>query len=126
VEEKADRERQLREELSSALSKAQLSLEYQPIVDTTSGKIVCCEALLRWRHPERGLISTAGFIPVAEVSGLIEAIGKWVLQQAYREAANWPENIKVAVNLSPKRLAALSSLRQSRLSFPDRAYLPTG
>ncbi|WP_172717192.1 EAL domain-containing protein [Neorhizobium sp. T6_25] len=129
MEEKADRERQLREELSSALSKAQLSLEYQPIVDTTSGKIVCCEALLRWRHPERGRISPAEFIPVAEASGLIEAIGKWVLQQACREAANWPENIKVAVNLSPKQFSGFelaatvaTVLSQSGLS-PNRLEL---
>ena len=129
MEEKADRQRILRDELSTALEKNELYLDYQPIISTTSGRIVCFEALLRWRHPARGLISPVDFIPVAESSGLIEAIGRWVLQQACSEAAKWPADVRVAVNLSPHQftgfgLAAdvIRALDQSRLA-PDRLEL---
>ncbi len=129
MEEKADRQRILRDELSTALEKNELYLDYQPIVSTKSGRIVCFEALVRWRHPTRGLISPADFIPVAESSGLIESIGRWVLQQACAQAATWPADIGVAVNLSPQQftgfgLAAdvIRALEQSRLA-PDRLEL---
>jgi len=129
MEEKADRQRILREELSTALEKNQLYLSYQPIVCTRTRKIICFEALLRWEHPVRGLISPDAFIPVAESSGLIEPIGRWVLQQACAEAAKWPRHIRVAVNLSPRQfmgfgLAAdvIRALEQSRLS-PHRLEL---
>ena len=108
MEETADRQRILRDELSVALEKQQLHLEYQPIVCTRSGRIVCFEALLRWRHPERGPISPAEFIPVAESSGLIEPIGRWVLQQACTDAASWPADLRVAVNLSPRQFGGFS------------------
>jgi diguanylate cyclase (GGDEF)-like protein/PAS domain S-box-containing protein len=108
MEETADRQRILRDELSVALEKQQLHLEYQPIVCTKSGRIVCFEALLRWRHPERGPISPAEFIPVAESSGLIEPIGRWVLQQACTDAASWPVDLRVAVNLSPRQFGGFS------------------
>lgn len=129
MEEKADRQRILRDELSSALEKKELYIDYQPIVSTKSGRIICFEALLRWRHPTRGLISPVDFIPVAESSRLIEPIGRWVLQQACCEAAKWPADIGVAVNLSPHQftgfgLAAdvIKALDQSRLA-PDRLEL---
>jgi diguanylate cyclase (GGDEF)-like protein/PAS domain S-box-containing protein len=129
MEEKADRQRILREELSTALEKNQLYLNYQPIVCTRTRKIICFEALLRWQHPTRGLISPDEFIPVAESSGLIEPIGRWVLQQACAEATKWPNAIRVAVNLSPRQftgfgLAAdvMRALEQSRLS-PHRLEL---
>ena len=129
MEEKADRQRILRDELSTALEKNELSLDYQPIVSTTSGRIVSFEALLRWRHPTRGLIPPVDFIPVAEASGLIEPIGRWVLHQACREAATWPADIGIAVNLSPQQftgfnLAAdvIRGLDQSRLA-PNRLEL---
>ena len=101
MEEKADRQRLLRDELSTALANNELFLDYQPIVSTQSGDIEGFEALLRWQHPTRGLISPAEFIPVAESSGLIEPIGRWVLQQACTEAAGWPQHTRIAVNLSP-------------------------
>jgi predicted signal transduction protein with EAL and GGDEF domain len=74
---------------------------YQPIVDLQSNQISGCEALLRWRHPRRGMISPAEFIPVAEQTGLINQLGEWVLTTACAEAAKWPNNIKLAVNVSP-------------------------
>ena len=76
-------------------------LEYQPIVETVSRRVVACEALLRWRHPTRGLIGPSEFIGLAESCGLIIPIGRWVLEAACREAASWPAEIGVSVNLSP-------------------------
>lgn len=87
--------------LRQALTKEQFSLDYQPQIDLASGHIIGAEALLRWHHPERGLISPAKFITIAEESGLIVDIGRWVIQTACQEAAQWPEHVAVAVNLSP-------------------------
>ncbi|SFC94166.1 putative bifunctional diguanylate cyclase/phosphodiesterase [Devosia psychrophila] len=103
MEEKADTEHYLREELAFALKRSQLHIVYQPIVDTRSGRIVCCEALLRWTHPQLGPICPDDFIPVAEASGQIAAIGKWVLETACKEARNWPSDIRLAVNVSPRQ-----------------------
>lgn len=105
MEQKADRERLLREELKAALTLRQFELMFQPIVDAKTKEIVCCEALLRWTHPTLGPISPVEFIPAAEASGLIVPIGQWVLEQACVEAASWPSDIKVAVNLSPRQFA---------------------
>jgi diguanylate cyclase (GGDEF)-like protein len=76
-------------------------LHYQPVVNLGSDEVAGCEALLRWRHPERGLVSPAEFIPVAEDTGLIVPLGEWVLATACTEAARWPDHVKVAVNVSP-------------------------
>jgi diguanylate cyclase (GGDEF)-like protein/PAS domain S-box-containing protein len=92
--------RALQQELQSALECGELFLNYQPQALTT-GDIVGFEALLRWRNKKRGLISPATFIPLAEDSGLIVAIGEWMLRVACREAASWPRPLQVAVNLSP-------------------------
>ncbi len=74
---------------------------YQPLIDVTEKRITCLEALLRWRHPDKGFISPAQFIPLAEEIGLIVTLGEWVLRQACMEATKWPDDVKVAVNLSP-------------------------
>jgi diguanylate cyclase (GGDEF)-like protein len=87
-------------ELAAALDNCELELVYQPIIDLEYNRVSSFEALLRWRHPQRGLISPANFIPVAEETGLILPIGEWVLTQACLEAARWPTNVGVAVNLS--------------------------
>lgn len=87
--------------LRQALQLQQFELNYQPIVDTGTGDIVACEALLRWRHPERGLIPPMDFIALAESLGLIINIGYWVFETACAEAASWPAPLTVAVNLSP-------------------------
>jgi len=91
----------LEQELRQAFAEGQFDIHYQPIVNLREGRISGCEALLRWRHPTRGYVSPAEFIPLAEDTGLIEPIGEWVLHQACREAASWPREIRVAVNLSP-------------------------
>jgi diguanylate cyclase (GGDEF)-like protein/PAS domain S-box-containing protein len=93
--------RSLEIDLRKALVGRQFELHYQPVVNLRTNEISCCEALLRWLHPERGLISPADFIPVAEETGLIIPIGEWVLRQACADAAKWRNDIKVAVNLSP-------------------------
>ena len=94
--------------LRAALERQEFTLYYQPLVDTRSGKIVGMEALLRWHHPQRGVLSPATFIAVAEESGLIEPIGQWVLRTACQRAKAWQDNgypaLKVAVNISPREL----------------------
>lgn len=97
--------RALYQELIAALKGGQLSLHYQPQARTGQGvpspEIVGFEALVRWTNPVRGVVSPADFIPLAEESGLIVELGEWVLREACREAASWPQPLRVAVNLSP-------------------------
>jgi diguanylate cyclase (GGDEF)-like protein len=88
-------------DIRQAIAKGAFELHYQPIVNLGSNEIVGCEALLRWNHPVRGMISPAEFIPIAEETGLICQIGDWVLTTACAEATNWPPSIKLAVNISP-------------------------
>ena len=88
-------------DLRRALPAAQFELYYQPLVSLKSGAITGFEALLRWHHPTRGLVAPAEFIPLAEEIGLIAPLGEWVLRQACAEAARWPGDLKIAVNLSP-------------------------
>ena len=95
------RRRNLEFDLRKALSCGELELHYQPLISLKNDEIVGCEALLRWHHPERGIIPPDDFIPVAEETGLINAIGEWVLRQACSEATTWPSHIKIAVNVSP-------------------------
>jgi diguanylate cyclase (GGDEF)-like protein len=93
--------REIEAGLRRAMEGGELRLMYQPLLGLKQNRVVCCEALLRWDHPERGAISPMEFIPVAEETGLIVQIGEWVLQQACRAAAEWPAEVRVAVNLSP-------------------------
>jgi diguanylate cyclase (GGDEF)-like protein len=93
--------RTLELDLRQAIAEGGFELHYQPLVSLADGKISGGEALLRWRHPSRGMVSPAEFIPVAEETGLIDRLGEWVLSTACAEAATWPDDIKVAVNVSP-------------------------
>jgi len=88
-------------DLRQAIAYGGLEVYYQPCVSIHDNRITGCEALLRWRHSERGMISPAEFIPIAEDTGLIDQIGEWVLATACAEAATWPDDIKLAVNVSP-------------------------
>jgi len=90
-------------DLREAAEKGQLEVFYQPLFDLTLGRVSGFEALLRWHHPERGLVSPVQFIPLAEETGLILPIGEWVLRRACAEAMRWPEHVKVAVNLSARQ-----------------------
>jgi diguanylate cyclase (GGDEF)-like protein len=91
---------ELRNALRDALKNRQIGLYYQPIVDVRAGTVTGCEALMRWSHPRLGMVPPSTFIPIAEKSGLIVAMGDWALHQACRDAAGWRSEIKVAVNLS--------------------------
>ncbi|MFB0873246.1 MULTISPECIES: putative bifunctional diguanylate cyclase/phosphodiesterase [unclassified Sphingobium] len=101
----AEERRQLEMALREALEKEQLHVVYQPVVDATREVVVGFEALVRWTHPELGPISPARFVPVAEEARLIGPIGEWVLRTACMEAVNWPEDVRVAVNVSAEQLA---------------------
>jgi diguanylate cyclase (GGDEF)-like protein len=121
--------RMLEMDLRQAISDGALEVHYQPCVNLRDNKITGCEALLRWQHSERGMISPAEFIPIAEETGLINQLGEWVLTTACAEATTWPDHIKLAVNVSPvqfksgtlalKIVAALaaSGLAASRLEL---------
>ncbi len=116
-------------ELRNALARGDFELHYQPIVAIESNAIVAMEALLRWRHPQRGMIPPGDFIPLAEDTGLINSLGEWVLRRACRDAASWPAHVKVSINLSPVQFergdlvtAVEGALSQAQLSA-DRLEL---
>ena len=116
-------------DLRLALANGEFELHYQPQINLLSNRVCGCEALLRWRHPERGMISPTEFVPVAEETGLIVALGEWVVRRACRDAATWPQDVKVAINISPAQLMnqnllpmvvnalAASGLQANRLEF---------
>lgn len=93
--------RMLEQDLRHAVARGEMELHYQPLVNARSGEVDGFEALLRWHHPQRGLIAPMAFIPLAEETGLITRIGQWVLETACSEAAGWAEPRWIAVNLSP-------------------------
>jgi diguanylate cyclase (GGDEF)-like protein len=121
--------RVLEMDLRQAISDGDLEVYYQPCLNLQDNRITACEALLRWQHHERGMISPAEFVPIAEETGLINPIGEWVLTTACMEAVKWPDDISLAVNVSPvqfksgtlalKVIAALASsgLAASRLEL---------
>ena len=100
LNERAQQRRQLESDLRLALERGEFELFYQPLFDLEQNCICSFEALLRWRHPQRGLVGPVEFIPVAEDTGLIVPIGAWALREACARAACWPDNIRVAVNVS--------------------------
>jgi diguanylate cyclase (GGDEF)-like protein/PAS domain S-box-containing protein len=121
--------RALEIDLRRVLAKGEFELHYQPVVNLKTSEVSGCEALLRWHHPVRGTISPAEFIPVAEDTGLMIPIGEWVLQQACTDAAAWPGDLKVAVNVSPLQLRnkawaqiVIRALKATGLA-PDRLEL---
>ncbi|WGS17153.1 MULTISPECIES: EAL domain-containing protein [unclassified Bradyrhizobium] len=101
-----DADARARRELEMDLRRAiadnrELEVYCQPCLDLHTNEINGCEALVRWRHPERGMISPADFVPIAEETGLINQLGEWVLATACKEAVNWPDHVRLAVNVSP-------------------------
>ncbi len=118
--------RQVELDLREAIQAGHFVLNYQPVFDLKADRIGGFEALVRWHHPERGIIPPAEFIPIAEDTGLIIAIGEWVMQEACRQAIHWPEHVRVAVNVSPLQFRntgfqaiILQALSRSGLA-PDR------
>nr|WP_301286962.1 EAL domain-containing protein [Sphingobium sp. OAS761] len=101
MKERQERVYELETGLRAALTDGSLRLHYQPIFDAISGRISICEALMRWNHPFLGPVSPSEFIPIAESSGLIEPMTEWALKQACADAMQWPDDIRVAVNISP-------------------------
>jgi diguanylate cyclase (GGDEF)-like protein len=101
MEAKVRARRQLEVDLREAIATGGLEVNYQPCLSLEDDRITGCEALVRWRHPERGPISPAEFIPIAEESGLINELGEWVLTTACMDAARWPGDTRLAVNVSP-------------------------
>jgi len=125
----AQKRRDMELDLRRAFANGEFELHYQPLVSIASDRISGFESLLRWCHPDKGMISPAEFIPVAEDIGLITQLGEWVLREACAEAVKWPAEIKVAVNLSPAQFRSrnlvqvvISALAQSGLS-PKRLEL---
>jgi diguanylate cyclase (GGDEF)-like protein/PAS domain S-box-containing protein len=101
--EQEDRVR-LEGDLRSAIASKQFHLVFQPLINAKSQKLIGFEALIRWNHPQRGLVPPNVFIPVAEETGLMPVIGEWVIDEACRACATWPEPITVALNISPKQI----------------------
>jgi diguanylate cyclase (GGDEF)-like protein len=121
--------RALEAELALATQRGEMMLFYQPIISLSSDRVAGCEALIRWRHPSRGMVSPAEFIPLAESNGFIQEIGAWALREACRTAALWPDDLKVAVNLSIAQFSgpdlaeiAADALAESGLA-PERLEL---
>ena len=119
----AQKRRDMEVDLRRAFTNGEFELHYQPLVDIGANRISGFESLLRWRHPDKGMISPADFIPIAEDIGLIVPLGDWVLREACTEAMKWPDDVKVAVNLSAVQFrsrnlvqAVISALAHSGLS----------
>ena len=111
--------RALEMDLRKALHHEEFELYYQPLVNLQTNEISVYEALLRWHHPTRGLISPAEFIPVAEETGLIIPLGEWVFRKACQQTVNWPDHVKVAVNLSPAQLKNRNVVRMVKSALED-------
>ena len=118
----------MRHELMLALEEKQFKLVYQPVIDADSGQLKSVEALIRWQHPQRGLISPADFIPFAERTGQIVVIGQWVLQQACQDIVEWNKKhaatLSVAVNLSPLQFRRTGFLHDLQKTLADTQLPP--
>ena len=116
--------RQTEMDLRDAIEKNELQLHYQPIVDLRTKGITGFEALVRWCHPVKGVVPPASFIPVAEDSGLILPLGEWVLAEACRSATQWPDTVKIAVNLSPVQFSDPNLLSTIELILAETGLAP--
>ncbi len=111
-------------DLRDAIARCQFELHYQPFVDVATGRRSGFEALVRWRHPSRGLIPPDQFIPLAEETGLIVPLGEWVLRRACADAAAWPSEARVAVNLSPVQFKEAELFDTIRSALRDSGLAP--
>ncbi len=112
MDARAQSRRRIENDLREAIQNDVLRPHYQPLIDLSSGRIIGFEALVRWPHPERGMIPPIEFIPIAEETGLISALGGLMLRRACMDAASWPDDVRVAVNLSPLQFRAGNVLAQ--------------
>ena len=115
--------REIVADLASSIENGELILYYQPIFSCKDQRLVTYEALLRWNHPVHGLLAPDSFLSAAEESGLILQVGEWVIQEATRTAANWPNGIKVAVNLSPVQFQPKVDIFDTVMSYLSRSGL---
>ena len=129
MEARARERRELEDDMRKAIARDEFEIHYQTIVDVEGAECCGAEALIRWRHPERGLIPPDQFIGLAEESGLIAPLGEWILRRACADAAKWAPHLKLAVNLSPMQFRQSdlldilrSALRESGLA-PSRLEL---
>ncbi|MCF8706537.1 EAL domain-containing protein [Rhizorhapis sp. SPR117] len=106
MKERFHRVREIEAGLRKAIERGEFKMHYQPIFDIETGQVACCEALIRWHHPVLGDVSPGEFIPIAESISMIGPISEWVLGQACASAAQWPDDVRVAVNISPALLRA--------------------
>jgi diguanylate cyclase (GGDEF)-like protein len=113
--------RDVERNLRKAMQQNELELHFQPLMNLETSRMTGCEALVRWRHPERGMIPPNVFIPIAEETGLIHALGEWILLAACREACNWPGGMSVAVNVSPVQFRS-----RNIAEMVERALAETG
>ncbi|MFM6854419.1 MAG: putative bifunctional diguanylate cyclase/phosphodiesterase, partial [Sphingopyxis sp.] len=104
MDDAAQARRRVETDLRTAISRDELALHYQPLINVESGETVGYEALLRWYHPQRGLVMPNDFVPVAEETGLIVQLGEWVIRNAIAEAAGWPDHLGVSINISPLQM----------------------
>jgi diguanylate cyclase (GGDEF)-like protein len=111
-------------DLRKALANEEFELYFQPLVNLKSGKITCCETLLRWNHPVRGTVSPIDIIPVAEDMGLIVDLGRWILRKACMECMKWPEAVSVAVNFSPQQFHQRDLLSEVRYALEISGLAP--
>jgi len=125
LEQRMKARHQLELDLRQALVAGQFELYYQPLVSLQTNEITAFEALMRWHHPQRGMVSPGEFIPMAEDLGLIVQLGEWALRTACAEAAKWPSQIRVSVNLSPAQLAG-ENLVQLVIRALAASGLPAG
>jgi EAL domain-containing protein (putative c-di-GMP-specific phosphodiesterase class I) len=112
-------------DLRAAIAANQFEMFYQPVVSVRSREVVAFEALIRWSHPDRGMVSPAEFIPIAEKTGLIIPLGEWILKQVCADALSWPRHIRVAVNLSPVQFRS-PTLAQTVFSALAGSHLEPG
>ncbi len=117
--------RALESDLRAAVVNGEFVLHYQPIVAVSDLKVCGYEALIRWQHPERGLVPPLDFIPLAEETGLIVQIGEWVLHEACKQAVAWPSDIRVAVNLSPLQIKSPRLIATVVKSLADTGLRPS-
>jgi diguanylate cyclase (GGDEF)-like protein/PAS domain S-box-containing protein len=121
----SQRNKELERELRTAIAGDQLELYYQPIVNGSTGAVQAYEALMRWNHPSRGLVMPAQFIPLAEEAGLMTELGNWAIKRACEQAVIFPDDIKVAVNVSPNQFRSASIVAHLRQVLSETGLDPS-
>lgn len=125
MDEAAQARRSVEADLRNAIRNGELILHYQPQMDVNAEAVSGFEALVRWNHPERGLIMPNSFIPIAEETGLILPLGEWVIRQALADASHWPEHLSISINLSPVQFRSPSLIATLMQALANSAVSPS-